>query len=420
MPETVEAGSLRLADWIGPDDGIVLGQITAEPLTLSEALNDQSPTLAGARVFVGMSVKPVLTPSSAEHLKYTVAGGAATNHRLAPEGRLDSLPVHLSRIPHHITAGDIPCDVALIHVAPGEAGHFNLGLSADYMHVAADKARTVIAEVNAALPQTFGETAIAAEDVDVVIETDRPPVELPPAEIGPIERAIGATVARLIPDRATVQLGIGAIPDAVMEALGGKRDLGIHTGVMGDRVMDLVEAGTVSNKYKEVDDGLTTTAILYGTEKLYRWADRNERLAMRSVTYTHDPGVLLRFERFFAINSAVEIDLTGQVNGEVAGDRPVGLVGGQADFSRAALYSANGRGVIALRSTARKGTHSTIVPKLSQGVVTTARSDVDVIVTEHGMAELAGVPIQERAARLIAIAHPDFRDELWRAAERLF
>lgn len=420
MPREIAPADLRLADWIGPDDAVVFGQLTAEPMTLTEALNDQSPSLSGVRAFVGMSVEPILTPSATEHLRLSFAGGAATNHRLAPEGRLDALPVHLSRIPHHLEAGDIPCDVALIHAAPDGSGGFNLGLSADYMGEAVEAAGTVIAEINEALPQTFGDTGVAASAIDVAVPVNRPPPVLPRAEIGGVEKAIGEHVARLIPDRATVQLGIGAIPDAVMEALAGKKDLGIHSGLIGDRVMDLVEAGVVTNRYKEVGEGLTTTAILYGTEDLYRWAHRNERLSVRSVAHTHDPGVLLRFGRFFAVNSAVEVDLTGQINGEVAGGRPVGLVGGQVDFSRAGLWSPEGRGIIALRSTARKGAQSTIVRRLSEGVVTTPRTDADIIVTEFGMAELAGVPIQERARRLIAIAHPDFRAELAKAAERLF
>ncbi len=420
MPKTVAPADLDLSAYIRPGDAVIWGQLTAEPFTLTEAIDAQCGKLGGIRAFVGMSTREILAPECAEHIDFTFSGGAATNHRFSRNGALNTLPIHLSRVPGHIEAGDIPCDVALIQAAPDDgSGTLNLALSADYMGAAVAKARTVIAEVNARLPRTHGDTAIPLERIDVIVPTDRAPAIFEPATIGEAERAIGKHVARLVPDRATIQMGIGAIPDAALEALAGKRDLGVHTGLLTEKVVDLIEAGALTNRDKEIDEGICVAAILYGAERLYRWAHNNEKLALRSAASTNSAATLANFERLIAINSAVEVDLTGQINGEVAGSRPVGQVGGQVDYGRAALLSPGGRGIIALRSTARGGSVSTIVPSLSAGIVTTARTDADTIVTEYGIAELAGVPVATRARRLVAIAHPDFRDALAEAAERV-
>jgi len=420
MTERVAPEDLDLAAWIKPSDAIVWGQMTAEPATLVECLSNQAEQLHGVRAFVGLSVAETLGTDSAKHLDLTFAGGSQTNHRFAENGALNALPVHLSRIPGHLRAGDIPCDVALVHTAQGSAGApLNLALCADYMGAAAEAARIVIAEVNDQLPETYGDTEIALDKVAAIVPTSRRPPVFAPPRLADAERAIGAHIARLIPDRAVLQTGVGAIPSAALEALAGKRDLGAHTGLLTDAMVALIKAGAVNNRHKSIDAGKTVTAVIYGTPELYRWAHCNEALNVREATYTHAAGVLAEIDRFFAINAAIEVDLTGQVNSEIAGGRPVGIIGGQVDFSRGALASPGGRGIIALRSTARRGTISTIVPKLSGGIVTTARSDVDVIVTEHGIAELAGVPVFERARRLIAIAHPDFRRDLEASLDEL-
>ncbi len=420
MAKSIAPGDLDLSAYIRPGDAVIWGQLTAEPFTLTEAIDAQCAGLGGIRAFVGMSTREILAPDCAEHIDFTFSGGAATNHRFARNGALNTLPVHLSRVPLHIETGDIPCDVALIQADPDDgSGTLNLALSADYMGAAIAKARTVIAEVNARLPRTRGDTAIPLERIDVVVPSDRAPAIFEPPAIGDAERAIGKHVARLVPDRATIQMGIGAIPDAALEALAGKRDLGVHTGLLTEKIVDLIEAGALTNRYKEIDEGICVGAILYGTERLYRWAHDNEKLALRSAASTNSEATLANFQCLIAINSAVEVDLTGQINGEIAGGRPVGQVGGQVDYGRAALLSPGGRGIIALCSTARKGSVTTIVPSLSAGIVTTARTDADTIVTEYGIAELAGVPVAMRARRLIAIAHPDFRSALAEAAERI-
>jgi acyl-CoA hydrolase len=244
-------------------------------------------------------------------------------------------------------------------------------------------------------------------------------VETPPRPPDAVERAVAETVARLVPDRATLQLGIGGIPDALPGALRDKRGLGLHCGIIGDGAVDLVEAGIVDNRHKEIDPGMTVAMMLVGTERLYRWADRNPRLSVRRPSYTHDAATLAQLRRLIAINSAIEIDLTGQVNAETVDGRHLGFVGGQVDYARAALRAPEGRSILALPSTTRDGKRSRIVARLADGVVTTARSDADTVVTEHGIAELAGLTVAERARALIAIAAPAFRAPLAAASDRL-
>jgi len=245
-----------------------------------------------------------------------------------------------------------------------------------------------------------------------------PPLELPARSAGPIERAIADHVARLIPDQATIELGLGAIPETVTHALGGKRGLGVHSGTIGDGIADLMEAGIVDNRHKEIDPGITVATMLMGTRRLYRFADRNQSIRIRATSYTHDALVLGNF-RHFAINGALEVDLTGQVNAETAAGRHIGLVGGQMDFVRAANRAPEGRSVVALQSTNRDRTRSRIVARLADGVVTTPRAEADVVVTEYGIAELRGRTLAERARALIAVADPSFRSELVKASERL-
>ena len=222
-----------------------------------------------------------------------------------------------------------------------------------------------------------------------------------------------------MPDRATIELGIGLIPEAVTAALGDKRGLGIHSGAIGDGVAELMRAGVVDNRHKEIDPGITVTLMLMGTRRLYEFADRNPLIRIRSPRYTHDALVLGNFRRFVAINSALEVDLTGQVNAETAQGRNIGVTGGQMDFVRAANRAPEGRSIIALPSTSRDRRHSRIVARLPDGIVTTPRADADCVVTEHGIAELKGRTLAERARAMIAIADPAFRAELERAAERL-
>jgi acyl-CoA hydrolase len=256
---------------------------------------------------------------------------------------------------------------------------------------------------------------VDSEDVDILVESDERIIDMPDPEPSAVERAVAEQVAALIPDRATVQLGVGTLPAAVAGALSNHRELGVHSGVVSDVLVDLVERGVVTNAHKGCDAGRTVTGGLFGTQRLRDFAEASGAIDMRSVEYTHQIAVTSALAQFHTINSAIEIDLSGQANAEIAGGRYLGAVGGQVDFVRGGGASPGGRSIIAVPSTTPDGKHSRIVASLGARPVTTARSDVDVIVTEYGAAHLRGCPLRERARRLIEIAHPDHRESLLRA-----
>ena len=274
----------------------------------------------------------------------------------------------------------------------------------------------MIAEVNDRLPVTGGDARIDAGHIDYQVRVSQPPFELTSRPPRGIEKEIAAHVARLIGDGATLEVGLGSLPDAVLAGLVGKRDLGLHSGTLGDRVVDLIDAGAMTNRRKPIDTGKCVAGTLLGSQRVYRWAHRNPLLEMRSPRYTHDILVHATIPQFTGINAALEVDLTGQMNAETAGKHHVGMIGGHSDFMRGCLKSPGGRGIIVMEATARSGTVSRIVPRLSAGIVTTSRSDADIVVTEYGIAELRGRSVSERARQLIAVAHPDFRPALSQAA----
>ena len=312
---------------------------------------------------------------------------------------------------------DLRPDVLLIQVTPPDgSGRRSLGAVVGHNPAYMARGTRVVAQENPNLPWTGGDALIGESCIDVLVPAAAPLEQLPPRRPGPVERAIGGHVARLVPDRATLEFGIGSIPAAVQQALSAKRDLAIHTGLLDEAAVDFIESGAVTNRYRETDPGLVSAGFLFGTPRLYRYANRNPVFGMRGSDHIHGARVLATLDRFFAINSAIEVDLTGQVNAEALNGRYIGAIGGQGDFQRAALHSPGGRGIVALPSTA--GRHSRIVAKLS-GPVTTARADADVVVTEHGFAELAGRTLQERAQAMIAIADPAHRRQLAAALDGL-
>jgi acyl-CoA hydrolase len=318
-----------------------------------------------------------------------------------------------------IEQGVIGCDVALVQVSPPDAdGNHSFGLINDFVQAAVAKARVVIAEVNERVPYTFSDALLPAARIDCAVHVSRMPVEVPPAQIGDTDLAIAKLVAGYIADGAVLQVGIGAVPDAILRLLHDRRDLGVHSGMIGDGLVDLVEAGVITNALKSIDPGVSITGALIGTRRLYEFVDRNPQISMRNSAYTHNEAVLSCLTRLVTINSAIEVDLTGQVNAEQSGSQYMGGSGGQVDYVRAGSRSRGGRSIIALPATAKGGKISRITAALS-GPVTTARSEVDVIVTEFGAAELKGQTLAERARRLIDIAHPDFRAELDRAAHEI-
>ncbi|MFI5225159.1 MAG: acetyl-CoA hydrolase/transferase family protein [Candidatus Limnocylindrales bacterium] len=364
---------------------------------------------------------PHLAPDMAEHFRHRALFVGPNARAAVNEGRADYVPVFLSDVPHLFERGVLPLDAVLVNATPpDEHGFCSLGVSVEAMHAAIRAARTVIVQLNRAMPRTLGESFIHVDDIDLAVEVDIPPYVHTPAPIGDVERRIGAHVAELIPDGATLQLGIGAIPAATALALTGHRDLGIHTEMFTDAVVDLVEAGVVTGARKERNRGKIVTAFVMGTQRLYDFVDDNPMVEMRSVDFTNDTHVIRSFDTMTAINSAIQVDLSGQVVADSIGAMIYSGVGGQMDFIRGAARAPHGLAIIALPSTAARGTVSRIVPSLGDGAgVVTTRAHVRTIVTEWGVAELFGRSLRERAAALIAIAHPDHRESLGAEARRL-
>jgi acyl-CoA hydrolase len=417
----VDAAQFDLHEWIRPGDGIVMGQGTAEPLTLTEALVRQRRDLGGVQVFLGAMFSDTFDPAQTDGLELRGLGGIGTSRRLVKTGVLDVIPCHVSQVGEFIVGGQIPCEIALVQVSPpDEHGRYSLGLAGDYTRTAVDKARVVIAEMNQLVPQTTCDAALSEGDIDVLVETCRPPIQLPTAPIGELERRIAAHVDAYIPDRVTLQVGFGSIPEAIIAMLSSRRDLGVHSGMVGDSLVDLVEKGAVTNAYKEIDVGVSITGVLFGTDKkLYRFAHRNHLVRICPLSHTHAGATLSRLARYVSINSALEVDLTGQVNAESINGDYIGAVGGQVDFVRAAGRSPGGASIIALPSSAKGGALSRIVSRLS-GPVTTARSDVDVVATEHGAVRLRALSLRQRIRAMIGIADPQHRDDLQRQARELY
>jgi 4-hydroxybutyrate CoA-transferase len=329
------------------------------------------------------------------------------------EGRGDFTPCFFHEIPRLMRDGIMPVDVALIQITPPDAeGFCSYGVSADYTQPAAECARIVVAQVNSLLPRTGG-SRIHLDKLTYIVEKDEAPLELTPPKIGDIERKIGENVASLIPDGATLQLGIGAIPDAVLSFLGGKKDLGIHSEMFSDGVVDLALKGVINNNKKTLNPGKFIVAFLMGSGKLYDFVNNNPAVELAPVDYVNDPYVIGQHDTLISINAALQVDLMGQVNAEMIGSRQFSGIGGQVDFVRGASRSKGGKSIIAMPSTASKGTLSRICLELDRGAaVTTSRTDVHMVVTEYGIAELRGKTLRQRAEALIAIAHPDFRGAL--------
>jgi acetyl-CoA hydrolase len=410
----IDPATADLAEFVRPGDTVAWGQGAAEPLALTRALAAQRRALGRIRVFMGIGASDTFAPEHADHIDFLSYCGSGSNRRLARAGVLDALPCHYSSLPELIAGNRLKIDVVMVQLAPADgAGRYSLGVARDYLPAAISRARVVLAEINDQAPWTHGGETLSCDDIDAAVHVSRPLLELGPRNIGATELAIGRYVAELVEDGATLQIGIGNIPDAVLAALAGRRDLGVHSGLIGDGVADLMSAGVITNARKNMDRGLTVTGLAMGGDRLYRLLDRNPAVAFRSIEYTHDPAVLAGLDRFVAINSALEVDLTGQINAEVVDGIYVGAVGGAADFLRAAARSRGGVPIVALPACA--GGRSRVVARLS-GPVTTARADAGVIVTEHGVADLRGASVSERVHRMLAIADPVHREALARQA----
>ncbi|HEV7536639.1 MAG TPA: acetyl-CoA hydrolase/transferase C-terminal domain-containing protein [Acidimicrobiia bacterium] len=393
--------------------GVCWSQGPAEPAPLIHALLDQLPSIGTVRAFCGLSWDQRLGDPP-DGLSLTSYGALGTLRKAAGRGRLNVVPCHYSALPRLFAESALPRDVALLQVSPPDQdGQCSLGLGVDYIADALPHCTTVIAEINARMPRTRGPSVPLARFA-ATVETDRPLPEAPDRAPDDTDRLIAGFVADLVPDGATIQIGVGPLPSAVLAALSQHRELGFHSGMMTDGVLDLIEAGVLTGSRKEVDRGVAVTGAAFGSERLYT-AVPGLPVEFRPASYTHAPDVLGRIRSLVAVNSAIEVDLTGQVGGELRDGRYIGTIGGQTDFSRAACHSGL-RSVILLRATASG--RSTIREALADGVVTTARADVDAVVTEYGVALLRGRTLAQRARQLVAVAAPEHRDELALAAKR--
>ncbi len=395
---------------------VYLQAASAVPSVLLDALVARAPELQDVKI-VHLHVEgpgPHLAPEMAGHFRHRALFIGRNARAAVNEGRAEYVPVFLHDVPDLFRSGLMPLDAVLVNVSPPDPhGFCSLGTSVEGTLAAVRSATTVIAQINASMPRTLGDSFVHADDIDLGVEVDVPPYEHTPEEPGQVEKTVGELVADLVPDGATIQMGIGGIPAAVGHALHGKRDLGVHTEMFTDTVVDLVEAGVVTGARKEVNRGKLVATFMMGTKRLYEFAHDNPMVEMRPADYTNDTAVIRRFSRMVAINSAIAVDLTGQVCADSIGWHLFSGVGGQMDFIRGAALSPEGRAIIALPSTAARGTASRIVPFLAEGSgVVTTRAHVRTVVTEWGVAELFGKSVRERAQALIGIAHPDFRDEL--------
>lgn len=419
MARELSASNLDLREFVRTGDHIIWGQATGEPQTLTEALVQQRGSLGNLGVFLGCCFSQTLRPEHSDHIHFSGFGAIGTSSALTKAGVLDVVPCHVGQIARYITDGHLRCDVAFVQVSPrGPDGRYSYGVIHDYTPAATSVARCVVAEVNDQVPWTFGARSLTDDDIDFLVRTSRPVVELQPAEVGDIERAIAKHACQYIDDGTILQVGIGGIPDAILQSIADRRDLGLHSGMIGDALVHLVESGALTNARKKIDRGISVAGALIGTRRLYDFVHLNPLLRMNESSYTHGDAILAELDNFVSINSATEVDLTGQVNAETAGPNYVGGTGGQVDYVRAGHRSRGGRSIIAFSSTARGDTLSRIVAHLG-GPVTTARNDVDVVITEYGAAELRAQSLRERARRLIAIAHPSFRESLERDAHEL-
>ncbi|WP_411683217.1 acetyl-CoA hydrolase/transferase family protein [Clostridium thailandense] len=401
---------------IKSNDRVVVGHAVGEPSELIDAMVENKESYENVELvhMVAMGKSEYAKEGMEKYFHVnSIFVGASTREAIA-SGRGDFTTCFFYEVPRLFKDGYMPVDVALIQVSkPDKHGYCSFGVSNDYTKPAAECAKLLIAEVNENMPRTMGDSFIHVSDIDYIVKTSHPIIELKPPKIGEVEKSIGKNCASLIEDGSTLQLGIGAIPDAVLLFLKDKKDLGIHSEMISDGVVELVEAGVITNSKKTLHPGKIVVTFLMGTKRLYDFVNDNPMVETYPVDYVNDPTVVMKNSKMISINSCVQVDLMGQVCSESIGIKQISGVGGQVDFVRGASMCRDGKSIIAIPSTAAKGKVSRIVPLLDEGsAVTTSRNDVDYVVTEYGIASLKGKTLKERAKALINIAHPDFRESL--------
>ena len=404
-------------------DFIIVPTGVGEPPTLLAELSAQRREFRDVKVaqILAMRKYAYIDPQTVEHVRHVAFFYGGATRAGGQAGWVDFIPSYFSEMPSQIERGLIPADVVFSMASPMDAhGYFSLSLGADYTMAAVARARAVVLEVNPNVPFAFGNCHVHISQVAALVESSEPVLEVGLPKIGPVQEAIGKYVADLIDDGSTLQIGYGGIPDAVVMQLTHKHDLGIHTEMIGDGILTLVESGAVTNRRKNYLPGKIIATFALGSSKLYRFMDRNPALEIHPVDYTNDPMLAGLNDNMVTINATLQIDLLGQCGSESLGHAPYSGTGGQSDFVRAANRSRGGKAFIVLPSTAKSDTVSRIVPSLSPGThVTTSKNDVNYVVTEYGVAQLRGKSAQQRARELISIAHPTFRADLTEQAKRL-
>ena len=394
----------------------------AEPEALVEALMRRAPELQDVEIvhMMTMGAAPYVTPEMAGHFRHNAMFIGGNVRDAVNDGRADYTPINLSEIEQLFESGAMPIDVALIEVSPPDShGYCSFGVGVDTTLTAAKCARYVVAQVNDHMPRTYGDSFIHVSDIDAVVESSRPLCELKKPEITDMHVAIARKIAGLIPDGAVLQTGIGGIPDAVLPFLMDRKDLGVHSELASEGVIPLIEAGVITGARKNFKPRKIIVGFALGTKNLFEFVDNNPIFEFHPTAYTNDPALIARNDNMVAINSALQVDLTGQVCSDSIGNQFYSGIGGQVDFLRGASRSKGGKPIIAMSSTAKEGAISRIAPMLSPGAgVVTSRGLVHYVVTEHGVAYLHGKSIRERAKALIEIAHPRFRDDLYEYCEQ--
>jgi acyl-CoA hydrolase len=404
-------------------DTIVVPTGVGEPPALLTALSEARRDFRDVQISQILPVRKYayLDPETVENIRHTAYFYSGATRPGGAEGWIDFIPAYFSELPSLINREQSPADVVFSIASPmDEHGYFSLSLGVDYTMAAIKKARALVLEVNPNVPFANGNCHVHISQVAALTESDDPILEVGLPKIGPVQQAIGKYVADMIPDGATLQIGYGGIPDAVVMQLTDKRDLGIHTEMVGDGIMTLVEAGVITNRKKNFNPGKMLATFALGSKKLYQFMHRNPALEMHPVDYTNDPYIAGQNDNLHAINATMQIDFLGQCGSESLGSVPYSGTGGQADFVRAANRSNGGKAFIVLPSTAKDDTISRIVPTLTPGThVSTSKNDINYVVTEFGVAQLRGKTAKQRTEALIGIAHPSFRDELRAVARKM-
>ncbi len=410
---------MDLSQYIRRGSTVAWGQLTGAPVGLVGALDNSLPAIGSCHAFIGLTVDAGIRDAHLPHIHFKCFGGGGTCSRYIRNGSVDMIPIHLGDVPKVIRDGVIQIDVLLVAVSPHEEdGCVSIGVMSDFLPIAIERAPIVIGERVEGMPWTNGDTKIPISQFTKVVDLSAQVVEVPYRRASPAETRIAQQIVELIPNGATLQFGIGGVPDVVLRSLTGHKDIGIHTGILTEAAQTLIETGVVTNRLKGIDEGQTITAYLAGSREFYDFCDHHPEIQVRKLEYTHHPATLCQVRNLISINSAFEVDLTGQINGEMVGGKYFGQVGGASDFMRGAAASEGGFCILGLGSVNRNETISRIVPKLADGVVSSLRTDADYVVTEYGVAELRGKTLSERTEAMINISHPKFRDEL-RQASRL-